>query len=193
MCALKELFRETVLFVGGTTAEPKEEDTRRLSAQLRKIIEAGRNHGVLFIIPRNRKGYWSLTITEIVKNTAKITACDLVQDGSEAEREVVETKAFLQGLLGDAPGNLYGLPPVPEWPSFVTNCLKQVESSDCGVAVIVHILGALAGVLPPDSTDWLLWRRLIAAFFMAYRQLPEKGRDTRSFLSKLHNAALTAV
>lgn len=189
MHALTELFRDSVIFVDGTMAELEQDDERRLSERLLRLIQTGRDDRILVVIPHDREGRWSLTVTQIVDNLASITAYDSVREAKEAEHAVAETRALMERLLKDHADNLHGLPAVSEWPSAFAICIENSQTSD----VVIHILCSLAGISPPQTTDRLLWRRLIAAFFSAYQHRPDTGRNTLFLLREAHDSTLTAV
>jgi hypothetical protein len=55
-------------------------------------------------------------------------------------------------------------------------CTPQHDVNHCGVATILAGYHVVLGKNPPESTDFNMWRRLLATFLSVF--LPESNKDT---------------
>ncbi|KAK1955935.1 hypothetical protein LY78DRAFT_686493 [Colletotrichum sublineola] len=81
-----------------------------------------------------------------------------------------------------------------KWLRSYPQSIQQVGSNDYGVRVILYVFHALAGVAAPPSTDWTLWRRIIAAFLWVQGRYQSKPgiESILDNVRKAHDELLSA-
>ncbi|KAI8306886.1 hypothetical protein K4K61_004047 [Colletotrichum sp. SAR11_59] len=85
-----------------------------------------------------------------------------------SDQELTKEAEGLMCSLFDVPqDNDTALPklcPRSSWNSISRHSVSQVDQPDSGVGVLIHSLYALAATSIPKEVDWLLWRRVLAAY-----------------------------
>ncbi|KAE9566214.1 hypothetical protein CGMCC3_g17625 [Colletotrichum fructicola] len=85
-----------------------------------------------------------------------------------SDQELTKEAEGLMCSLFDVPqDNDTALPklcPRSSWNSISRHSVLQVDHQDSGVGVLIHSLYALAATSIPKEVDWLLWRRVLAAY-----------------------------
>ncbi|KAK1569990.1 uncharacterized protein LY79DRAFT_707661 [Colletotrichum navitas] len=135
-----------------------------------RILDSGQSEAVNFLVPFNSDKHWTLSIvtaSAVTQPTVKLYD-SLPDNAGDSQHLMSETRGRLATVM-DAAGSTL----TEKWPKSAlpqswseSACLgvKQDNMNDCGVAVILHAFHVIAKVGLPQNTDWLLWRRVIAAF-----------------------------
>ncbi|KAK2051652.1 hypothetical protein LY76DRAFT_674021 [Colletotrichum caudatum] len=141
-----------------------------LARNLVRILDSGQSEAVDFLVPFNSDNHWSLSIVAASAVTQPtVNLYDSLPDNAKGPQHLMsETRGRLTTVM-DAAGSTAmekwpGLASPQSWSEPACLGVKQENMNDCGVAVILHAFHAIAKVGLPRNTDWLLWRRVIAAF-----------------------------
>ncbi|KAI8189342.1 hypothetical protein K4K51_004881 [Colletotrichum sp. SAR 10_75] len=85
-----------------------------------------------------------------------------------SDQELTKEAEGLLCSLFDVPQDdetaLPELCPRSSWNSISRHSVSQLDQQDSGVGVLIHSLYALAATSIPKEVDWLLWRRVLAAY-----------------------------
>ncbi|GKT67489.1 Ulp1 protease family protein [Colletotrichum tofieldiae] len=122
--------------------------------RIRARFLAQRDMVVLYPLNLASKGrHWVL----VVASAASVNILDSLPSATDEQ----ELKNLLRSLL-----SLIGEATAPAEPPTATHvpCPRQSNTTDCGVAVIVNGLYAVACQDVPATTDYALWRRILLAF-----------------------------
>ncbi|EFQ36073.1 hypothetical protein CGRA01v4_15129 [Colletotrichum graminicola] len=158
-----------------------------------RILDSGQSEAVNFLVPFSSDKHWSLSIvtaSAVTQPTVKLY--DSLPDNAGGPQHLMsETRGRLTTVM-DAAGSTA----MEKWPRLASPQpwsesawlgVKQDNMNDCGVAVILHAFHAIAKVGLPQNTDWLLWRRVIAAFLAVPSDpavLPESAEMKESAVLK---------
>ncbi|KAI8305207.1 hypothetical protein K4K59_012313 [Colletotrichum sp. SAR11_240] len=114
-----------------------------------------------------------------INNSGQYTA-------TTSDQELTKEAEGLMCSLFDVPqDNDTALPklcPRSSWNSISRHSVSQVDQQDSGVGVLIHCLYALAATSIPKEVDWLLWRRVLAAYKSA-RDSPLAAGDSSTHLT----------
>ncbi|KAK1965043.1 hypothetical protein LY78DRAFT_693718 [Colletotrichum sublineola] len=166
LSALRDLRHDSVLILeDGGTGKANERQVGTLGA----LVESDPEGGVFIIMPECARSHWTVAVAHLEQGLGTFCIYDskaAASDPSATDTLVNRLQDFLDANAALDPPHalLKALPAVRTWPRLRPRALQQEGDDDCGVAVLIHVFHVIAGVPVPRSTDWLLWRRLLAAF-----------------------------
>ncbi|KAK1961352.1 hypothetical protein LY78DRAFT_696202 [Colletotrichum sublineola] len=201
LTALSNLWAESVMLLDCSAAELAGHEKRH-ARKLEMLLDSQPETGVVILLPAEVGGHWTVAVACIKEKVGAIRVFDSLDKCGRSEPHAAEAAALIQRIVDVAttkfPSHfprVQALTPVATWPRSSARSTQQVGEDDCGVGVIMHVFHTLAGVTAPDSADWLLWRRAIAAFLQAQRkhQNNKLGMEcTLDHIRKAHNELLSA-
>ncbi|WYZ36292.1 hypothetical protein EsH8_XII_000042 [Colletotrichum jinshuiense] len=165
------------------TASEMNGKTARMVRRIASLLRYSSPGGITVIMPVFRQKHWSLVLATISQGHSVLRVFDSLPTAlgfrlttEESRNRLSELLEFDQGTQ-QATTESFTPGPVSTWPAQEQDGIKQVNSDDCGVAVILHAAHALARVSVPSKTDWTLWRRVISAFLEALDDIPKEDDD----------------
>ncbi|KAK2051926.1 hypothetical protein LY76DRAFT_610241 [Colletotrichum caudatum] len=133
-----------------------------------------RLHGILhqnpaeavIIMPLQSNHHWALAFVKVIAQKQVIIETYNAASDKELTKEA---EGLICSLFDAAQDNgintaLPELCPRSSWNSISRQSVSQPDQQDSGVGVLIHSLYALAATSIPKEVDWLLWRRVLAAY-----------------------------
>ncbi|KAI8258675.1 hypothetical protein K4K53_004217 [Colletotrichum sp. SAR 10_77] len=118
----------------------------------------------VIIMPIRTNRHWALAF---VKVTAQKQVVIETYNAASDQELTTEVQGLMCSLFDVAQDNDTVLPelcPRSSWNSISRHSVSQLDQQDSGVGVLIHSLYALAATSIPKEVDWLLWRRVLAAY-----------------------------
>ncbi|KAF4922547.1 hypothetical protein CGCVW01_v005215 [Colletotrichum viniferum] len=118
----------------------------------------------VIIMPLRTNHHWALAF---VKVTAQKQVVIETYNAASDQGLTKEAEGLMCSLFDVPQDNDTALPklcPRSSWNSISRHSVSQVDQQDSGVGVLIHSLYALAATSIPKEVDWLLWRRVLAAY-----------------------------
>ncbi|KAH9237266.1 hypothetical protein K456DRAFT_1736078 [Colletotrichum gloeosporioides 23] len=116
------------------------------------------------IMPLRTNHHWALAFVRVTGQKQVV----IENYNAASDQELTKEAEGLMCSLFDVPqDNDTALPklcPRSSWNSISRHSVSQVDHQDSGVGVLIHSLYALAATSIPKEVDWLLWRRVLAAY-----------------------------
>ncbi|KAF5482873.1 hypothetical protein CGCF413_v015463 [Colletotrichum fructicola] len=116
------------------------------------------------IMPLRTNHHWALAFVRVTGQKQVV----IENYNAASDQELTKEAEGLMCSLFDVPqDNDTALPklcPRSSWNSISRHSVLQVDHQDSGVGVLIHSLYALAATSIPKEVDWLLWRRVLAAY-----------------------------
>ncbi|GJC86241.1 hypothetical protein ColLi_09079 [Colletotrichum liriopes] len=168
---------------------------------LEMLLESRSESGVFILLPAEVDKHWKVAVACIKDGLGTIRVLDSLTGCGRSEAHAVEAAALLQQVIdvvaAESPQQfprVQALALVETWPRPAARSIQQTGEDDCGVGVILHVFHTLAGVAVPQSADWLLWRRIIAAFLRAHGDYEDETGEQSSLdhLREVHDELLSA-
>ncbi|KAI8155776.1 hypothetical protein K4K49_006309 [Colletotrichum sp. SAR 10_70] len=161
-------------FVADSPASNMQEPTDRAHHRIVSVLTLAQNKETTIVMPVAKSGHWNVAVAVIHNSQASIDLYDsMPSDASSRNALVNQAKERLQKLTtaaGSRDPELKKRLDELDWTSRQRHSTMQQNGQDCGVAVILHCFHAFAGIPPPVTTDWLLWRRIIAVLLFTHAQ-----------------------
>ncbi|GKT96692.1 hypothetical protein Ct61P_14542 [Colletotrichum tofieldiae] len=167
---LSDLLPHSTL-VAKCTAQELAHSHGRTAMKLNEMLRLAAAH-VKILLPFNSCNHWSLAVATARSDDTDVTI-EMYDSISSNARAVMplqsEAQSRVAHLLKFRSRSSAPIPPAlpPSSRCSLRQSIQQTNDTDCGVAVAVHAFYDLSQVLLPLETDFLLWRRLLAAFLAA--------------------------
>ncbi|KAI8240141.1 hypothetical protein K4K55_001094 [Colletotrichum sp. SAR 10_96] len=131
-----------------------------------------RLHGVFYqnpkeaviIMPLRADHHWALAFVKVTAQKQVVIEMYNAASDQELTKEAEGLLCSLFDVPEDSDTALPKLCPRSSWNSISRHSVSQVDQPDSGVGVLIHSLYALAATSIPKQVDWLLWRRVLAAY-----------------------------
>ncbi|KAL3292589.1 putative short chain dehydrogenase/ reductase [Colletotrichum asianum] len=131
-----------------------------------------RMHGVfdqspkeaVIIMPLRTNHHWALAFVRVTGQKQVVIETYNAASDQELTKEAEGLMCSLFDVPQDNDTALPKLCPRSSWNSISRHSVSQVDQPDSGVGVLIHSLYALAATSIPKEVDWLLWRRVLAAY-----------------------------
>ncbi|GJC89856.1 hypothetical protein ColLi_12694 [Colletotrichum liriopes] len=167
---LSDLLPHSTL-VAKCTAQELAHSHGRTALKLNEMLRLAAAH-VKILLPFNSCNHWSLAVATARADDTDVTIemYDSISSNARAVRSLQsEAQSRVAHLLKVRSRSSAPIPPAlpPSSRCSLRQSIQQTNDTDCGVAVAVHAFYDLSQVLLPLETDFLLWRRLLAAFLAA--------------------------
>ncbi|KAF0317088.1 hypothetical protein GQ607_015675, partial [Colletotrichum asianum] len=149
-----------------------------------------RMHGVfdqspkeaVIIMPLRTNHHWALAFVRVTGQKQVVIETYNVASDQELTKEAEGLMCSLFDVPQENDTALPKLCPRSSWNSISRHSVSQVDQQDSGVGVLIHCLYALAATSIPKEVDWLLWRRVLAAYKSA-RDSPLAAGDSSTQLT----------
>ncbi|KAF4829886.1 hypothetical protein CGCSCA4_v014431 [Colletotrichum siamense] len=131
-----------------------------------------RMHGVfdqspkeaVIIMPLRADHHWALAFVRVTAQKQVVIETFNAASDQELTKEAEGLLCSLFDVPQDDETALPELCPRSSWNSISRHSVSQLDQQDSGVGVLIHSLYALAATSIPKEVDWLLWRRVLAAY-----------------------------
>ncbi|KAF5500017.1 hypothetical protein CGCA056_v014954 [Colletotrichum aenigma] len=131
-----------------------------------------RMHGVfdqspkeaVVVMPLRTNHHWALAFVRVTGQKQVVIENYNAASDQELTKEVEGLMCSLFDVPQDNDTALPKLCPRSSWNSISRHSVSQADQQDSGVGVLIHCLYALGATSIPKEVDWLLWRRVLAAY-----------------------------
>ncbi|KAF4807655.1 hypothetical protein CGCSCA5_v013178 [Colletotrichum siamense] len=131
-----------------------------------------RMHGVfdqspkeaVIIMPLRADHHWALAFVRVTAQKQVVIETFNAASDQELTKEAEGLLCSLFDVPQDDETALPELCPRSSWNSISRHSVSQLDQQDSGVGVLIHSLYALTATSIPKEVDWLLWRRVLAAY-----------------------------
>ncbi|KAJ3957801.1 hypothetical protein N0V92_005620 [Colletotrichum tropicale] len=136
----------------------------------------------VIIMPLRADHHWALAFVKVTAQKQVVIEIYNAASDQELTKEAEGLLCSLFDVPEDSDTALPKLCPRSSWNCISRHSVSQVDQPDSGVGVLIHSLYALAATSIPKEVDWLLWRRVLAAYKSA-RDAPLAPRGGSAHLA----------